>query len=170
MQQIPAPYSCYRSAVPESARPQLCCHPLCSLLMVPSCSAGAALQLPDGARGPSEIRTRHRDSQVPKGSPERPLHLLRPRRPSAGLGGSSQDARGKGWICLIVLCFFFFLPAADGKNLLASPVLLSDLSTLLLQLVRFIVFDHFPYTKHAECGVYLKRRPPRRGNEQQPPK
>jgi len=27
------------------------------------------------------------------------------------------------------------------------------------QVDRFCVFDHFPYTKHAECGVYLRRRP-----------
>jgi hypothetical protein len=30
-----------------------------------------------------------------------------------------------------------------------------------LQVSRFCVFDHFPYTKHSECGVYLKKRPPR---------
>lgn len=26
-----------------------------------------------------------------------------------------------------------------------------------LEIVRFAVFDHFPYTDHLECGVYLAR-------------
>jgi tRNA (uracil-5-)-methyltransferase len=29
-----------------------------------------------------------------------------------------------------------------------------------LEIVRFAVFDHFPYTSHLECGVYLARVSP----------
>lgn len=41
--------------------------------------------------------------------------------------------------------------------------LMRDLAALAKthEVSRFCVFDHFPYTKHSECGVYLKKRPPR---------
>jgi tRNA (uracil-5-)-methyltransferase len=35
-----------------------------------------------------------------------------------------------------------------------------NLDTLLLthSITRFALFDQFPYTHHAECGVYLQKR------------
>jgi hypothetical protein len=30
------------------------------------------------------------------------------------------------------------------------------------EIARFAFFDHFPYTKHVECGALLVRRPLRR--------